>query len=132
MEVGANSKLGAYWNKCSICSLRKHPTFHYPTTGFFEHRLKLHTADSASDCLKICFNQSETLPMPDPGTVASSEEISALVPRSSFHRETSGCVAKCRLFSQAKTIISVRLDFRLSSELCPQSTQSFLVMKIAT
>ena len=109
VEVGANSKLGAYWNKCSISSLRKHPTFHYPTTGFCEHRLKLHTAHSASDCLKICFNQSETLPMPDPGTVASSEEISALVPRSSFRRKTSGGVAKCRLFSQAKTLISVRL-----------------------
>ena len=84
VEVGANSKLGDY-----------------SFTGFCEHRLEFHTADSASDCLKICFNQSETLPMPDPGTVASSDGISALVPRSSFHRETNGGVAKCRLFSQA-------------------------------
>ena len=80
----------------------KNPTFRDATAGFSFH-------DSASYCLKIYFNQSETLPMPDPGTVASSEEISALVPPSSFRSETSCGVAKCRLFSQAKTSMSLRL-----------------------
>ena len=37
---------------------------------------------------EICFNQSETLP-----------RISALVSQTSFHRESSGGVAKCWLFS---------------------------------
>ena len=71
--------------------------------------LNFHTDDSTSDCLKIYFNQPETLPMPDPGKVASSEEIPGLVPRSSFRRETRGGVTKCRLFSQAKTSIIFRL-----------------------
>ena len=70
--------------------------------------LNFHTDDSASDSLKIYFNQPETLPIPDPGKVASSEEIPE-IPRSSFRRETSGGVTKCRLFSQAKTSISLRL-----------------------
>ena len=69
--------------------------------------LNFHTDDSASDSLKIYFNQPETLPMPDPGKVASSEEIPE-IPRSSFRGETSGGVTKCRLFSQAKTSISLR------------------------
>ena len=119
MEVGANSKFGVYSNKCNISSLRKYPTCRDATIGFCERRLEFHTDDSASDCLKICFNQSETLPMPDPGTVASSEEISALVPRSSFCRETSGGVTKCQVFAQAKTSISVRLRLQTFERAMP-------------
>ena len=58
----------------------KNPTFRDSTTGFCERRLEfiLMTVLPFAN-----FNQSETLPIPDLGTVASSEEISALVPRSS-------------------------------------------------
>ena len=36
--------------------------------------------------------------------------ISALVPQTSFGGETSGCVAKCRLFSQASVRLLVSVD----------------------
>ena len=79
VEVGANSKLGAYSNKYGIGSLwkksdisRRHHWFLRAQTWISILMTVLPIAN---------FNQSETLPMPDPGTVASSEEISALVPR---------------------------------------------------
>ena len=56
-------------------------TRHYPDLG------------SASDWLKICFNQSERV-VPDHQYGISD------VPLTSFRVETRFCVAKCRLFSQ--------------------------------
>ena len=51
---------------------------------------------SASDWLKICFNQSEALPRS-----GHLYGVSMLVPQTLFPWETSGGVAKCRLYSQA-------------------------------
>ena len=68
---------------------------------------------SASDWLKICFNQSEALPRS-----GNQYGVSMLVPQTSFPQETSGGVAKCRLYSQAfsNTLSSV-LHLQFSSTL---------------
>ena len=68
---------------------------------------------SASDWLKICFNQSEALPRS-----GNQYGVSMLVPQTSFPWETSGGVAKCRLYSQAfsNTLSSV-LHLQFSSTL---------------
>ena len=68
---------------------------------------------SASDWLKICFNQSEALPRS-----GHLYGVSMLGPQTSFLWETSGGVAKCRLYSQAfsNTLSSV-LHLQFSSTL---------------
>ena len=68
---------------------------------------------SASDWLKICFNQSEALPRS-----GHLYGVSMLVPQTLFPWETSGGVAKCRLYSQAfsNTLSSV-LHLQFSSTL---------------
>ena len=53
---------------------------------------------STSDWLKICFNQSEALPL---SVTRHQYGISTLIPQRSFGGKTSGSVGKCRLFSQA-------------------------------
>ena len=53
---------------------------------------------STSDWLKICFNQSEALPL---SVTRHQYGISTLVPQTSFGGKTSGSIAKCWLFSQA-------------------------------
>ena len=55
---------------------------------------------------EICFNQSGALP--HWVVTCHQYEISALVSQMSFHGETVGGVAKCRLFSQA-TIMAENL-----------------------
>ena len=57
-------------------------TRHYPDLG------------SASDWLNQIFHGARP--------IRSTYKISALVSQTSFGRETSGSVAKCRLFSQAE------------------------------
>ena len=57
---------------------------------------------SASDWLKQTYRQSKVLPTQIWVVTCHQYEISAFVSHTSFHRETSGGVAKCRLFSQAK------------------------------
>ena len=61
----------------------------------------------ASDWLKICIIQSEALPRF--GKVTRYQYgISALASQMSFRWETTGGVAKCRLFSLARVFIEVR------------------------
>ena len=108
---------------CSNSSLRKPPTFRDATTKLLrkmtsKHRAqKFHTDDpdlgSASDWLK----QISHAERPIRGTtrifVVTRHQygISALVLQTSFRRETSGGVSKCRLFSQATLIVSYKQLF---------------------
>ena len=85
-------------------SLRKQPTFRGTTTRFpAKWRLRNDLPDrcSASDWLKICLDQSKAL-YPDLGCDSSSVWNFCTRFSDLISQETSGCVAKCRLFSGAK------------------------------
>ena len=96
-------------------SLRKKPTFHHATTGLpakwrlgnecrNSRVITHHYPDlgSASDWLKLISRAARPIRSTIQIWVVTRHRygISALVSQTSFHGETSGGVAKCRLFSQ--------------------------------
>ena len=97
-------------------SLKKRPTFHDPTTGFLAKwrlwngrrnsiLMTWHYSDLASAFDWLC--RKRNLLQPIRSTTQSWKvtrhyyKISAVFRQTSFHEETSGGIAKCRLFSQA-------------------------------
>ena len=94
---------------CRGSSLRKQPTFGDTTTGFPAKNSTPMTRFTTQIWIvlligraawEIWFNQSEALPRSGYWT-RHQFGISALVSQTSFDGETSGSVAKCRLFSRA-------------------------------
>ena len=87
-ECGGNRR------KQPTFSMPPHMTCHYPDLG------------SASYCLKQISLAARPIRSTTQIWVVTRHQygISALVPQTSFRRETSGGVTKCRLFSQANVL----------------------------
>ena len=111
---------------CSNSSLRKPPTFRDATTKLprkmtSKHRrrnsilMTCHYPDlgSNSDWLKQISDAERPIRSTTQIFVVTRHQygISALVSQTSFRRETSGGVSKCRLFSQATLIVSYKQLF---------------------
>ena len=73
-----------------------------------------HYPDLGSAAGEICLSQSEALPWSGYWMMCHQYGISALVSQTSFRRETSGGVAKCRLFSQSRYICYEPISLYLS------------------
>ena len=115
-------ELWGWWN----VSLRKQPTFGDATTGFptkwclrNERRNSIPVTrhypdlDSASDWLNQISHAARPIRSTAQIWVVTRHQygISALVSQTSFRGETSGSVAKCRLFSQTNKMLIPKLVF---------------------